>query len=322
MIAAELKESPEIKGRDKMSRLDIMSWEDVKIVDTRTIKVNGTALGLDDKSEDQLLRQAGVPAIFYKKNPENLKRKILEYHLGEHSNVNRAIYAIDDKVVALANHRKPYVSYTQVIDVLSQILPDAQVKGFELEDNGNKMYMQLTTPSVITEPAVGDITEAGLGVYFSDVGLRSPSIEMYANRLMCSNGMIVEQKEGRWGLISNTVDDIIQELEERAREAFGLVEQKLLHPYSALVEQPVEDVKFMVARLANIYKLPASLISELTIQAEKLPQPCTMYEIQNLFTALANEVSLNSQQRHRLQITGGKIALDSEHRCPACASEL
>ncbi len=310
-----------------MKRVEIESWKDVKFTSPSSLSVVDEEYKLSEGSQDILLHQSAIPVPFFKRNPEKLQMELLNYHVAQQPDENCAIYVAKDTIIGMSNPRKPYVPYVDVIKVLEDIIPSSNFKSIVLQRDGNIMVASITSTETVAEPRVGDLTEGGLNFTFSDIGIEAPDIEMYANRLVCSNGMIVPQKMGRWSLVSNTAEGIIEELEEKAREVFERVEENLLTPFSHLVEEQVLNPSEAIGQLAKQYGLSSRMTNRLLEQVSLLPKPCSMYDILNLVTALVHETTqegaavFSERQIRNIQLVGGQLIKASHHNCPICNSE-
>jgi len=74
-------------------------------------------------------------------------------------------------------------------------MPDARVESCEITDE--RMYLKVVNPRLTTEVVPGDIVQSGILITNSEVGLGSVTIQPLVYRLVCSNGMVVNDARMR-----------------------------------------------------------------------------------------------------------------------------
>jgi hypothetical protein len=81
-----------------------------------------------------------------------------------------------------------YEIASAVLPILGE-LPDARFESCQITDS--KMYIKVINPRLQEEVVPGDIVQAGVIISNSEVGLGSVNIQPLIFRLVCSNGMVV-----------------------------------------------------------------------------------------------------------------------------------
>ena len=81
-------------------------------------------------------------------------------------------------------------------------LPDIRFESCQITES--RMYIKAVNPRLQAEVSPGDIVQAGVIISNSEVGLGSVSIQPLIYRLVCSNGMVVNEAAARvtmWGVL-------------------------------------------------------------------------------------------------------------------------
>jgi hypothetical protein len=81
-----------------------------------------------------------------------------------------------------------------VLPIINEML-DARVESCEVTDN--KLYLKIVNPRLQADVVPGDTVQAGLIISNSEVGLGSVNVQPLVYRLVCSNGMVVNDAGNR-----------------------------------------------------------------------------------------------------------------------------
>jgi hypothetical protein len=171
-------------------------------------------------------------------------------------------------------------------------------------------------------PEVGDITHGGVRMlaYRDPVEPQAPTVTTYLHRLFCSNGMAEDYSANTIHLRGKTVPDVLLEMEEIAQKVMGELDQKLAS-YASLNERPLpEDRTLFVHQLAAEWNLGQRVTHKIIEQVSVLPENATLYDVQNVFTRMAND-DISYWSSNQLQQLGGSLAFDTDHvthRCGTC----
>jgi hypothetical protein len=150
-------------------------------------------------------------------------------------------------------------------------------------------------------PQVGDLTRAGLSFWRANDNA-DLEIQLYLERLACTNGMTTRSPESEFALTGETAEEIISQLEEAARKAFS-------HAGEAVV------------RAAGRLGLPAGETRALALRVPSIlagDRTASMFDVVNLVTNLANSPAARPAARHRLHEAGGQLAAQHLELCAAC----
>lgn len=159
-----------------------------------------TILGLNDIAHRQIGSTLGIPAKYYDKmrteNPELLPQNVNSW-FGEAPST-RMVRTLDGTARAFLSDRyrriDNYEIAEAVLPIISQI-PEARIESCEVTDQ--RMYLKVVNPRLETEVSNGDVVQSGILITNSEVGLGSMAIQPLIFRLVCLNGMVVNDAATR-----------------------------------------------------------------------------------------------------------------------------
>lgn len=218
----------------------------------------------------------------------------------------------------------------RVVEVAMRVLDPASPL-IEFTATPEEMFFDVAVPfeNLATgDPAVGDLTAAGLRFTQNRARNLTPTVDPFMYRLVCTNGMslldsTLPKVDGR---LVESVDEVMAALEARAQEAFSRVEQQIEHFYDLRNQAIVGDVTQAVLRVAQEQGIPDR--TALTIVRDRLPAAvaegaaATMFDVVNLLTNEANNPSVSNSGRRTLEAAGGALISEHTDRCTHCAQRL
>lgn len=172
--------------------------------------------------------------------------------------------------------------------------------------------------------AVGDVTAGGIRFGANLKQGLAPWVEEYMFRLRCTNGMGVVDSGLKVDARGQTVDEVLAEVEQMARVAFGRVEQSIQHFYD-MRSQRVTNPERAIRTLAVERGLPDRSTMALIdlARGEDLPDEPSMFDVVNLVTNYANSPAVrNDGGRLLLERAGGAAVADSASRCGHCNQKV
>jgi len=166
----------------------------------------------------QLGSSLGIPAKYYDKMRTDFSELLLE-------NVNgwlwqkprrQTLRTMDGRARAFLSDRYRRIDNYDIAKAILPVIgemPDARVDSCEVTEN--RMYIKVVNPRLEAEVQKGDIVQAGIIISNSEVGLGSVTVMPLVYRLVCLNGMIVNdlgqrkyhigrELEESWELYSDT----------------------------------------------------------------------------------------------------------------------
>lgn len=116
----------------------------------------------------------------------------------ERSPAQRMLRVLDGRARAFLSNRYLRMDHYEIASAVLPILgelPDARFESCQITDS--RMYIKVVNPRLQDEVAPGDIVQAGVVISNSEVGLGSVNIQPLIFRLVCSNGMVVNDAATR-----------------------------------------------------------------------------------------------------------------------------
>lgn len=162
---------------------------------------------LDDNGHDRIEpldigpnahRQIGtylsIPSKYYAKmqeeNPALLSTNVNSWF--ERSSAQRMLRVLDGRARAFLSNRYKRLDHYQIAEAVLPVIgqmPDVRFESCQITED--RMYIKAVNPRLQAEVTPGDIVQAGLIISNSEVGLGSVSIQPLIYRLVCANGMVV-----------------------------------------------------------------------------------------------------------------------------------
>lgn len=157
--------------------------------------VNGTA-------HAQIGRFLDIPSSYYnmmqEKNPKLLATNINTW-LAQRPASRRMIRMYDGNMRAFLSDQylkldHDAILYT-VLPILEKLGLDAQVESCEITES--RLYIKVVNKKVQAEVVPGDIVQAGVIITNSEIGLGSITVKPLVFRLVCRNGMVINDAVSR-----------------------------------------------------------------------------------------------------------------------------
>lgn len=330
MLVADLKEHlAGVQERTLETSLGDISVDP----EARTIALsNGEQFQLDEQAERSLAQYLGVSKAYLAKCPPDLKATNLNYWLQRKGNAAAVIETVGDNWVTIHKPGLLILPLARVADVIVETM-DPSFEVVQLIRNDTRFHIDIITPHHVEiapddriedrrrgDRTVGDITHGGVRIISNPTEVEAPQVLTYLHRLWCTNGSTSPEAEGTIRLKGNTIDDIFVELEGACQRVMGDLDQKLAD-YAALATKfpPGSPVRFAY-QLGREYGLTARLMDRIIERVNILPEDATLYDIQQIFTEIANG-SVNYKTMLKLQHLSGDLAFQTDavtHRCGTC----
>ncbi len=163
-------------------------------------------------AHQQLGTYTGIPAAYYNRmlaeDPMLLTQNVNSWLHREPA--QRMVRTMDGTARAFLSNRYRRIDNMEILEiVLPELMniPDAKYESCQVTDS--RMYIKVVNPRLQAEVAPGDIVQAGVIISNSEVGQGSVSIQPLVYRLVCRNGMVINDAQTRKYHIgrANTSDD-------------------------------------------------------------------------------------------------------------------
>lgn len=177
-----------------------------------------------------------------------------------------------------------------------------------------------TTNSTVTDLSrVGDITAGGVRIALDRKRNLAPSVQGWMFRLACTNGMETPSELTKIDARGMTIDEVMMDLELKARLAFEQVENEIAHFYD-MRNVEVANPERRLRAVARERRIPdRSLMRMLDAAPEALGSTTTEFDIACLVSNFANHASTrNDGGRLLLERAAGGTVIDHSLRCGSC----
>ena len=151
-------------------------------------------LDIGPNAHRQIGRYLYIPVKYYEKmreeNPELLTVNVNSWF--DRSDSQRMLRVLDGKARAFLSNRYLRLDHLQIAEAVLPIIgeiPDARFESCQITED--RMYIKVVNPRLQQEVVPGDIVQAGVIISNSEVGLGSVNIQPLVYRLVCKNGMVV-----------------------------------------------------------------------------------------------------------------------------------
>lgn len=339
-----LREKTNLKVSDLGDIVDPLSGEvivvspsavSVDFVGDRTIRLNTTSntaieMPMTEQGVKALSKWLDVPFKFLDRQDSDLKQHIVAALLRKTS--GDVAFEFNDQF-GLLDARDPsamVISPRRYAEIASRVIsPDANV--VEVNVSPELVQFEVVAPENFErgwggDREVGDLTVGGIRMGQNRKANTAPFVQPYLYRLVCTNGMETRDDLLKVDARGQTVDQLLESLEMRAREAFGRVESEIASFYD-LRNERVADPTQTVIRMANEAGLPDRTVLAI---AERLPASIqdasnpTVFDLINTITNAANDPSIRNRPviRRTMEQAGGQQVISHIARCGHCRSRL
>lgn len=159
-----------------------------------------TILSVNNVAHRQIGATLNIPAKYYDKmrteNPKLLSLNVNGWF--QHDPQTRMVRTLDGTARAFLSDKYRRIDNFEIAEAVLPIIgdiPDARVESCEVTDE--RMYIKVVNPRLQTEVVPGDIVQSGILITNSEVGMGSMAVQPLVYRLVCTNGMVVNDAATR-----------------------------------------------------------------------------------------------------------------------------
>lgn len=158
-----------------------------------------TLLGVNDIAHEQIGSSLGIPKNYYdrmrRENPALLTENVNTWFNADPK--VRMVRTLDGTARAFLSDRYRRIDNFDIASVVLPLLGDMNVKFESTEITDSRMYIKVVNERLTREVKPGDYVQSGLIITNSEVGMGTVTIQPLLYRLVCTNGMIVnDMKSG------------------------------------------------------------------------------------------------------------------------------
>ena len=248
---------------------EIQRQNDLKadyMLDTRSLRLEpfggGLYLNAYDQSGDYAVEPLEVNAIAHRQIGTHLKipaayydKMLEEYPELLAQNVNawfqrepavRMVRTIDGTARAFLSNRYRRIDNLDIAGIVLPVLQEMEGMHFEsCQLTDSRMYIKVVNTRLEAEVVPGDIVQSGIIISNSEVGLGSVSIQPLVYRLVCSNGMVVNDAQTRRNHVGRV---------NEASENYQLYSEKTLEADDKAFAMKIQDTVRAVVDEVNMMR--------------------------------------------------------------------
>lgn len=228
-----------------------------------------TPLDIRETAHQQIGAYLEIPNRYYEKMRTE-EPELLAYNVNRWFQLNgeqRLLRTMDGHARAFLSNRYRRIENLDIARfTLPKLadLPDARIESAEITDD--RMYIKVVNPRLVAEVVPGDVVQAGVIISNSETGKGAVWVKPLVYRLVCSNGMVVnDAKAGRYHI--GRAADSEEDVSIYSEETLIVDDLAFIKKLQDTVDAAIERVRFMQVvdkmRDANKVKLDTRQIPDI-----------------------------------------------------------
>lgn len=330
-----MRESPTYTLEDLSNALES---QNVRVVDTvnsdikvdllnQEVLVGGEHAPITTTGMKALAGWLDIPFKFLDRQDYDVQQYLLDVLL-ERNDGEARVSMSDYGIEMIRSPKTNFVDPRSLVAVAAQAI-DLKAEVVDYWNTPDEFRLDVIVPATFDvgiggDLAVGDITRGGIRIGQNqrvNQTTKAPWVSEYLYRLVCTNGMEMEDSNMKIDARGASVEEVLQQLEVLAARAFSRVEQSISSFYSLRHETPEDPVK-LAQRLAQEAGLAERMVGEIVEAIALMEPPVSVFDIVNAITNQANRPELRPGPRRKLERAGGGIVTQHHERCTQCLSRL
>jgi hypothetical protein len=248
-----------------------------------------------------------------------MREDLINHFLDQESNKEVNITLNGNILLGVHNANKPLIMQNKIAEMIAEMFkPTDSVSKFTLVD-GFEAYIH--TPDLYIDARPEDRTQGG--VYVSSLFGDAPTVSVYMERLVCTNGMVALSEYDKVRVTGQSNSEIIEGMKDLISLAVDRTIPDYLANWKKMTTIKSANAEQLIHRLAKENGINAKLESAI-IEASSSLTNDTYYDIVNLITGFQHADGVEgSNQLEKLQVLGGNAIRDlGGHRCNNCQHSL
>lgn len=289
-------------------------------------------LVVNDVAHKQIAARLEIPGKYYDRMrteaPALLATNV--NHFLHNEPETRLVRTLDGKVRAFLSDRYQRIENEEIANMVLPILLEQKgVKVASASITETRMYIKATFTHIRAEVKVGDEVESGVIISNSEVGLGAVNISPFVNRLVCMNGMVVNDGKFAMRHLGGRLAEGQSVYEMLTDETLKADDKAILLKVRDVLRGCFDEVRFRktVARMteATTQKIEGNPVEAVKLLAKK--QSLTGFEetsilrnliegadlsrwgLINAVTATAKEDVLDYDRATELETLGGNLLM-------------
>ena len=203
-------------------------------------------LSIQQTAHRQLGTYLNIPQKYYEKmmgeNPELLAVNVNSWL--HRKPEQRMLRTIDGRARAFLSNRYRPIDNFDIASITLPIIgemPDARYESCQItEDN---MYIKVVNPRLTEEVTPGDIVQAGVVISNSETGLGAVCVQPLVFRLVCRNGMVVNEARTRRSHVGR-VNSTEENFSIYSQETLAAIDNAFVKKLQDTVRAAVDEARF------------------------------------------------------------------------------
>lgn len=194
----------------------------------------------------QLGTHLKIPASYYDRmlaeKPELLAANVNAWF--QHAPSKRLLRTMGGTARAFLSNRYRRIDNLEIAQAVLPIIGRMEGARFEsCQITDSRMYMKVVNPRLEAEVVPGDIVQAGVIISNSETGMGAVSIQPLVYRLVCSNGMIVNDAQTRRNHVGR-VNDMEESFQLYSEKTLAADDKAFILKIQDTVRAAVEEARF------------------------------------------------------------------------------
>jgi len=194
------------------------------------------AFAINEHTHRQIANRLNIPAKYYDRMREEFPGLLQNNVNGWFNNSpeTRMVRVLDGTARAFLSDSYRRIDNFEIAETVLPVIfemEDAQIESCEVTEN--RMYIKVVNPRLQDEVSKGDIVQSGLVISNSEIGLGSVKVQPLIYRLVCLNGMIVNDAGIRKYHVGRT---------NESNESFEMYSNETLKADDAAFMMKVRDI--------------------------------------------------------------------------------
>lgn len=290
-----------------------------KIKEIKLVGSERTMVQVDDDPAlqpiDVFAKFMNVPTSFIASADMALAQHIVDYQMRNAAEDKEIVFR-NGKAIGHQPAGRNRISGLEVVEKLVEAV--GEVRHASLYDMGSYVDVSLIGDKITMKPKVGDITEGGLRLLYSELLSRPPTLEPYVERLVCTNGMICADRLETFKFTN--MDDFMQNILVSVERAMKFLDTTIRAQLQKAAETKIDRSEQALRQIFESNRITPRLLPS-ALAALTIEEDGSAFGVLQAITRAANTAQYSN--RIALQGVGARemARLETVH-CPTCWSSL
>lgn len=274
-------------------------------------------MGIGNIGYDSLIKRLGVNNKLSDKITPKLRQDLFNHLLSTANEAN--ITSTEGMLLGIYDAKKPLLSQNDVANSILEVFDENDsVTRFEVLE-GFQAYIH--SPGLFVDARKDDRTQGG--VFVSAMYGEAPTVSVYLERLVCSNGMVGLAEYDKVRVTGQSNGEIIRNIVDLMQASVSQVIPGYLENWQRMTTIKSGNPEQLIHRLAKENGLNPKLESHI-MEAVASLESDTYYDIVNLMTSFQHAEGVpGTNQFDKLLVLGGNAVQSlGGHRCNNCQHSL